>query len=143
MQFDDLDQVAACEQAAARFPWARKHFEDALVAGNSGWTLRAGADLLAQCVYMQVLDEAQILILSVNPAWQGQGLGRRLLRQVMERAQSAGAREFFLEVRPSNARALALYTSEGFEIVGRRKGYYPADDGQREDAIVMRCAPCR
>jgi len=52
-------------------------------------------------------------------------------------ARAAGGRQMFLEVRPSNAPALALYEKAGFATIGRRKGYYPAANG-REDALVMR-----
>ncbi len=51
-----------------------------------------------------------------------------------------GAESVLLEVRPSNARALAVYERFGFAEIGRRKGYYPAHEGKREDAIVMRLA---
>ena len=66
-----------------------------------------------------------------------QPLGRRLLDHLASTAREAGATQLFLEVRPSNAAALALYARAGFETIGRRKGYYPAAGG-REDALVMR-----
>jgi ribosomal-protein-alanine N-acetyltransferase len=61
-----------------------------------------------------------------------------LLRQLFDEARRAGASQMFLEVRPTNTAAQALYGRHGFKAIGRRKGYYPASDGGREDAIVMR-----
>ncbi len=59
-----------------------------------------------------------------------------LLRALVRLALERGARRVFLEVRPSNAAAVALYHSEGFNEIGRRPRYYPAQNG-REDALVM------
>ena len=60
-----------------------------------------------------------------------------MLQHLGDVARAAGATQIFLEVRPSNEAALALYKKVGFEMIGRRKGYYPALNG-REDAVVMR-----
>ena len=88
-------------------------------------------------VLMMVLDEAHILNISVCRSRQGCGLGRQLLQHLGEVARKAGGSQILLEVRPSNESALALYRKVGFEMIGRRKGYYPACNG-REDALVMR-----
>ncbi len=74
--------------------------------------------------------------LCVDPATQSRGLGRRLLKRMVDLARWHMADRIFLEVRPSNPVAIALYHSEGFNEIGRRPRYYPAKDG-REDAIVM------
>ncbi|MDO6385481.1 MULTISPECIES: ribosomal protein S18-alanine N-acetyltransferase [Uliginosibacterium] len=138
MQEADLVEVADCEVEATEHPWSLQNFRDALHAGNSCWVMRSGGVLLAQGVMMRVLDEAHLLIISVSPAWQGMGLGRQLLDHLCLCAAEQGAREMFLEVRPSNLHALALYGKRGFAEIGRRKAYYPAQNGQREDALVMR-----
>lgn len=138
MQSADLFEVAECELEAAEHPWTLQNFSDGLQAGYSAWVLRSGGVLLGQAVQLLVLDEAHLLIISVRPAWQGMGLGSQLLEHMLERSREQGAREMFLEVRPSNDQALALYRKRGFAEIGRRKGYYPAADGAREDALVMR-----
>ena len=84
-----------------------------------------------------VLDEAHSGKISVCRSRQGFGLGRQLLQHLGEVARKAGGSQILLEVRPSNESALALYRKVGFEMIGRRKGYYPACNG-REDALVMR-----
>jgi ribosomal-protein-alanine N-acetyltransferase len=80
--------------------------------------------------------EAHVLNLCIDPTRRGQGLGRHLLLRLIGIAGWNHAARLFLEVRPSNPHAIALYTSVGFHEIGRRLRYYPARDG-REDAIVM------
>jgi len=64
------------------------------------------------------------------------GLGKRLVRRLLQMARWAQAREIFLEVRTSNPVAYRLYQRLGFREIGRRKDYYPTHGG-REDALVM------
>lgn len=83
-----------------------------------------------------VLDEAELLDIGVAPTARRQGLGARLLAEVIATARAAGATRLMLEVRAGNQAAQALYQRAGFMVTGRRKGYYPAPDG-REDACLM------
>lgn len=137
MQAGDLDWVAARDGELYPFPWSAQNFADSMAVGYSCWTLFEGAERAGYAVMMMVLDEAHILNISVCGTRQGRGLGRRLLDHLGAVARAAGGRQMFLEVRPSNQAALALYAKAGFETIGRRKGYYPAPGG-REDALVMR-----
>ena len=132
----DLDAVAALEASLQVFPWSRGNFADSLESGYSVWVLRVGGDLIGFSIVMSVLDEAHLLNIGVCKRYQGQGYGARLLRHAMECARLGGAAKLFLEVRPSNQRALALYQHLGFVQVGLRKAYYPATHG-REDALVL------
>lgn len=136
MNARDLDGVAALEATLQAFPWTHGHFADSLAQGHSSWVLRQGGALIGFSVVMAVLDEAHLLNIGVDPQYQGRGYGARLLRQAMATACRAGATRMFLEVRPSNARAVELYSHFGFRQIGRRKGYYPAAIG-REDALVF------
>lgn len=133
----DLDQVDAVERQIYSFPWTRGNFADSLRSGYDAWVVHDGTRLLGYCVTMLVLDEAHLLNISVAPAAQGFGLGRRLLGWVEQRAVAQHARSLLLEVRPSNLIAKGMYERAGFERIGVRRGYYPAARG-REDAIVMR-----
>ena len=72
----------------------------------------------------------------MTPAEQGQGHGRRILEHLLKLARFQRSERVFLEVRPSNPHAVALYESVGFNEVGRRPNYYPTQRG-REDALVM------
>ncbi len=132
----DLDTVAALEASLQVFPWSRGNFADSLTVGHSAWVLRVGGDLIGFSVVMTVIDEAHLLNIGVCQRYQGQGYGARLLRHAMENARLNHASKLFLEVRPSNERAVELYRHFGFRQIGLRKGYYPATLG-REDALIF------
>jgi len=134
----DLDWVVEQEADLHPFPWSRKNFADSLAAGYDCWRMLEANVPVGYAVVLLVLDEAHLLNISVVRAAQRRGLGSRLLEYLVARCE--GVRQFFLEVRPSNLPALALYQRAGFVEIGRRKGYYPSRDG-REDAIVMRFEP--
>ncbi|MGQ9659874.1 MAG: ribosomal protein S18-alanine N-acetyltransferase, partial [Thermochromatium sp.] len=132
----DLDAVLAVERAAYAFPWGREIFEDCLKAGYSCWIGEIETIQVAHGVMSVAVEECQIFNLSVHPDWQRRGLGRRMLRHLLRLARRRGAKTAFLEVRVSNAAALALYRAEGFCEIGYRRNYYPAPKG-REDALVL------
>lgn len=136
MNETDLETVSVLEASVQAFPWTRGHFADSLKAGYSVWVCRLGGDLVGFSVVMMVLDEAHLLNIAVAPRYQGQGFGARMLRRLMEHAREHGAAKLFLEVRPSNDKAVALYRHFGFHQVGLRKAYYPAREG-REDALIF------
>jgi ribosomal-protein-alanine N-acetyltransferase len=132
----DLAAVAAAEQLIHPFPWTLGNFRDSLASGDRAWVWETDGLLQGYGMVNQVLDEAQLLNISIQPDLQGQGLGTRLLHFLCDDARQHRAARLFLEVRPSNGPARALYERFGFKIIGQRKGYYPAAEG-REDAIVM------
>ncbi|MFC4931095.1 ribosomal protein S18-alanine N-acetyltransferase [Massilia sp. GCM10023247] len=135
----DVDEVHALECSVFPHPWSRANFADSLEAGYDAWLLRDRAGKLAgYFVLMYALDEAHLLDVAVAGERHGTGLGRYLIETLCARAREMGATSVLLEVRPSNERALAVYGRFGFAEIGRRKGYYPAHEGKREDAIVMR-----
>ena len=136
MREEDLDTVMEIERRAYPFPWTHGIFRDCLRAGYPAWILHEGERVLGYGVLSIAADEAHVLNLCIEPREQGHGRGRRLLRALLKLAQGHGAQRVFLEVRPSNPRAIALYHDEGFNEIGRRPRYYPAKHG-REDAIVM------
>ena len=139
MNLRDLDSVAALEASLQVFPWSRGNFADSLASGYDAWILSCDGVPSGYAVVMNVLDEAHLLDIGIVGELQGRGLGKRFLDWLAEGAKTRGARDFYLEVRPSNAAALRLYARSGFVEIGRRRGYYPAAGG-REDAIVMRRA---
>lgn len=135
----DLIEVLALEQRVYPYPWTHGNFVDSLKSGYPAWVLRdVDGTLLGYFLLMLVVDEAHLLNVAVEGAIQGQGLGRFLLNQSCACARQLGMESMLLEVRPSNERALDIYRRYGFIEIGRRKGYYPAANQQREDAIVMR-----
>ena len=125
------------EQRAYAHPWTRGNFMDALRSGYHARVLLAGEELLGYYVAMQGVDEVHLLNITVAPDYQRQGWGRVMLDALALWARSLGAQWLWLEVRVSNARAIAIYEAHGYRRVGLRKNYYPAGHGQREDAVVM------
>jgi ribosomal-protein-alanine N-acetyltransferase len=136
MREADLDVVMEIERRAYPFPWTHGIFRDCLRADYSCWVLHEGACLIGYGVLSVAAGEAHVLNVCIDPQRQGRGHGRRLLRSLLRLARGHGAQRVFLEVRPSNPQAIALYFDEGFNEIGRRPRYYPARNG-REDAIVM------
>jgi len=132
----DLDEVMAIERAIYAHPWTRGNFADSLRAGYECRVLRLGPELLGYFVLMVAAGEAHLLNLSIAAAHQRTGHGSALLGEAADLARKRGARSLFLEVRPSNRAAQALYTRFGFRKVAVRRGYYPAQVG-REDALVL------
>jgi ribosomal-protein-alanine N-acetyltransferase len=95
----------------------------------------ADGELLGWAGVLVAADQAEILTVGVVTAARRHGLARRMLTALYEEARRRNARELFLEVRVDNAAAIALYESEEFAEIGRRRGYY---DHGRVDAVVMR-----
>ncbi|HUJ28280.1 MAG TPA: ribosomal protein S18-alanine N-acetyltransferase [Myxococcales bacterium] len=132
----DLDEVIAIENVIYTHPWTRGNFADSLHAGYACRTWRLGGELIGYFVLMAAAGEAHLLNLSVAAREQRSGHGSALLREAAQIARRLGAKSLFLEVRPSNDAAQALYRRFGFRKVGVRRGYYPAHHG-REDALVL------
>ena len=139
MVVGDLDEVYALEMAVYPHPWSRGNFTDSLASGYSAWTLRddAGA-LVGYYLLMAAVDEAHLLNVAVAQERQRERIGLYLLDKIVACSRGLSMESILLEVRPSNLRAQKIYEQYGFAEIGRRKAYYPAHNGQREDAIVMR-----
>jgi [ribosomal protein S18]-alanine N-acetyltransferase len=137
MREADLEQVARIEQASYRFAWTEGIFGDCLRVGYTCIVAEIDFLLVGYGVLSAGAGEAHLLNLCVAENYRCRGLGRRLLQELLRRAQSALARVIFLEARPSNTGAIRLYQALGFVQIGVRRGYYQAVGG-REDAIVLR-----
>jgi ribosomal-protein-alanine N-acetyltransferase len=132
----DLDRLLGVERECFTEPWSRALLEEPLRGGPGHVALGiAGADgaLDAAALARLVVGTLEIQSVAVRPRARGRGLGRALVRALLERARAARAERADLEVRAGNAAAIALYASEGFVPVGRRRRYYR--DG--EDALLM------
>jgi ribosomal-protein-alanine N-acetyltransferase len=134
----DLDLVVSIEQAAFSHPWSRGIFLDSL-RSYEPWVMSVDGEQAGHGVINVIIDEAHLLNITVHPRFQGRGLGLALLEHLMRRARELNAGECFLEVRASNQSAYRLYERYGFNEIGRRRDYYPAASGGREDALVMAC----
>ena len=141
-----LPTVVQVEQSAYAYPWSERNFLESLQAGYHAQLLVAGrpraAALLGYFLAMKGVDEVHLLNLTVAPDCQRQGWARVMLDALGVWARWQGAQWLWLEVRVSNARALAVYEAHGFRAVGTRRGYYPATLAAplSEDALVMSLA---
>lgn len=139
MTLDDIDEVSALEGSVFPHPWTRANFMDSIASGYDAWVVRDPlGDLAGYFLLLYAVDEAHLLDVAVASERQGEGLGRWLLDKASLRSREHGMRSILLEVRPSNERAQQVYRQYGYIEIGRRKAYYPAHEGKREDAIVMR-----
>lgn len=132
----DIRAVTGIESTVYSHPWTRGNFIDSLEAGYECWVLERRGELVGYAVMMVAAGEAHLLNLSVAATCQGEGLGTDFVRFLMKVAGDEGAERVYLEVRPTNLAARALYARTGFVQIGVRRGYYPASGG-REDALVM------
>ncbi|WP_456407081.1 ribosomal protein S18-alanine N-acetyltransferase [Thiolapillus sp.] len=131
----DLTSVMAIEERIYSHPWSRMIFSDCLDTGYDCRIYETEQEIMAYSVMSSAVGEAHLLNLAVHPLHQGKGLGRFVLRSVILQAREK-ADTLFLEVRASNQIARQLYESEGFNEIGQRFDYYPAENG-REDALVF------
>ncbi len=138
----DIPAVLDMERLACPHPvhaWSEDNYRSSLRSGY--WTRvltqRDTGRIVGVCVAMDGVDEMHLLNIVVDKTLQGAGLARGLLDTLYAFCRQSAAPLLWLEVRPSNERALQVYRRQGFVEVGVRKGYYPAPDG-REDALVMR-----
>lgn len=136
MRREDVDAVLAIERASYEAPWKREHFlaEIHTNAVAEPHVLREGAQIVGYLCAWWVVDELQILNVSVRPSQRRRGHARRMLREVIAQARARGCRVVRLEVRTSNTPARRLYESFGFVGEGRRADYY----ARSEDALLMR-----
>jgi ribosomal-protein-alanine N-acetyltransferase len=136
MTHDDLAQVSDIERRSYDFPWSHGVFRDCMLAGYQCVTLDRGGRVAGYAILSIAAGDAHILNLCVDPLHRSHGYGERLLDEVLARARRAQVAEIFLEVRPSNLTALALYRKKGFRQIANRPAYYQAREG-REDAAVL------
>jgi len=136
MRHEDLSHVSDIERRSYDFPWSHGVFRDCLLAGYQCIVLERDGDVAGYGILSVAAGEAHILNLCIEPAFRSHGYGERLLDDMLFRARTSSVREIFLEVRPSNENALALYKKKGFYVVANRPAYYQAQEG-REDAAVL------
>ena len=140
MRREDIDQVLAIERVTFPFPWGRKAFETELENPNARNIVvkekRAdGADSVVGYVcFWLVVDEIHIMNIAVLPEYRRQGIGAKLLQEVLSEGRQQQCKVATLEARPSNRPAILFYEKFGFKVVGRRRGYY-SETG--EDALIM------
>ena len=136
MQESDLPAVMEIENKSYEFPWTEGIFSDCLANGYLALLYVQRGEIQAYLVSQYVVDECHLLNLCVRKEAQNHGLGSKMVKQLMNQARQNDTGSIFLEVRVSNSAAIHLYDKLGFNEIGLRRGYYPANNG-REDALVL------
>jgi ribosomal-protein-alanine N-acetyltransferase len=133
---EDLPAVLDIEIASYTIPWSEATFRGLLRRRDAVMIIaETKGSLIGYAAAWFVTDQGELGNVAVAAEWRCRGVGARLVEEVIAHACERGAREVFLEVRPSNPRAQRLYTRLGFREVGRRRNYY---SDPAEDALVMR-----
>ena len=135
MSASHIDEAAAIEAQCFSDPWSRAMLA-AELENPSGLYLAAfdAAKLVGYAGMICVLDEGHIHNVAVSPEYRKMGIGRSLIRALIQRAKDNGLQCLLLEVRAGNEAAVSLYQSLGFQQRGLRPNYYK---NPREDALLM------
>lgn len=133
---DDIPSIMEIERRNYSVPWSEGIFHDCLKAGYKGFALLQDDVLIGYAMLQIGFKESHVLNVCIDAVSQGNGHARRLLAKMETESIKSGAEMMFLEVRPSNPRARALYERNGFNEISVRRNYYDTPNG-REDAVVM------
>ena len=136
MTHEDLSVVSDIERQSYEFPWSHGVFRDCLLAGYQCIVFERNNEVVGYSILSIAAGEAHILNICIHSTYRSMGYGEKLLDEILFRARSSSVRQIFLEVRPSNEHALALYRKKDFHRVADRPAYYQASKG-REDANVL------
>lgn len=129
-----LEACLALDQASLQGLWSRTQWQTELAEPRRpGVGLWRGDKLVAMASGWLVVDELHITLVAVAPKQRRQGLGCRVLQELLDHARLQGAGHATLEVAPGNTAALALYRGLGFQDAGLRRGYYR----NGEDALIQ------
>ena len=132
---EDAAGVEAVEKESFAIPWSRQSFWEEAANERTYYLLALEDEVIIGYAGTWIIeDEAQITNVAIAPRYRGQGIGTRMMAEIIQAAKQRGAVRMTLEVRPSNTAALALYTAFGFKSAGRRPHYYQ-DNGEYD--IIM------
>jgi len=132
----DLPQFVALDQQCLGGMWSLAGYEREWESPNGfllGLRSPTQNDLIGMGAFWQILEEAHITLLAIAPQFRHQGLGKYLLKSLLQNATQKRLERATLEVRASNLAAIHLYQQFGFQVAGRRKRYYP----DQEDALIL------
>lgn len=135
----DFAAISAIDQAAHSHPWPPSVLKRYVEKPHCTWVLEVNGQVLAFAVNTLIADEAELLTIAVSPAQQGRGYGRELMSFLQQHLEAQGAQSWYLDVRESNHKAIALYESLGFCQAGVRPNYYQSKNAS-EDALLYALA---
>lgn len=133
---DGLDGVLALDELCFHRPWTRAEYERELADPGRCFLYVAVEDgrTVGYCSFWRIFDEVHLNNFAVHPSWRRRGVGRALLAHVLDEAARLGAPKATLEVRASNAPAIAMYEAGGFRRAAVRRAYYTHPV---EDALIL------
>jgi ribosomal-protein-alanine N-acetyltransferase len=140
---DHAADLARCHATLFETAWDQAAFESLLShPGSTSLVARYGNphETIGFVVGQLAADEAEILTVGVDKAYQRNGIGRRLVEAFARAARRADAKRMFLEVAADNLPATVMYMRMGFKETGRRKAYYERANGPKVDALVLSLA---
>lgn len=143
MTLEDITQAVLIENECFSLPWSEKSFQDSITREDTLFLVcedsstQSGATVITGYIGMYLsFDEANVTNVAVHPSYRKKGYGNALVSTAKTKAKEHQIERIFLEVRVSNAPAIALYQKMGFENLGIRKKFY---DHPKEDAYIMSC----
>ena len=129
-------QIAELEKISFSDPWSERSIASELDNKLAFWLVAVEGDTVAGYIGSQtVMDETDMMNVAVHPDFRRRGIAEALVTGLVEELKNNGSHCLTLEVRASNAPAIALYEKLGFSEIGRRKNYYR---NPREDALILR-----
>ena len=135
MTQDDVKRIAQIESECFSLPWSESSFEDSLAREDTIFLVCVDEEVVGYVGMYLSFEEGEITNVAVTPSYRKRGCGNLLIRGIKEEAKARNAECIILEVRVSNAPAIALYQKHGFEQIGIRKNFY---EYPTEDAIIMK-----
>lgn len=132
---DDVPKVAAIEKDIFTIPWSEKAFAESLAGKNTIYLVAEyGEKILGYCGMYLYNPEANITNVAVDVQYRRKHIAESLVKKILENAKGCGITDVTLEVRESNAKAIALYEKLGFTEAGIRKNFYQRPS---ENALIM------
>ena len=133
--FDDISSIVEIENKTNQMPWSKAQFLSSMEVGHYSVVMHKDSDILGFAIYSPIIPESHLLNIAIDPAYQGKGLGDKLLQQIILQNRIIGVKTISLEVRVSNLPAINLYEKRGFHKDAIRPDYYSGSP--KEDALLM------
>lgn len=136
MSISDVPAVAELERKCFSDPWSERSVAAELENPLSLWLVALlGRTVVGYVGSQSVMEQADMMNIAVNPDYRRQGIAESLIERLVAELKDKQVSSLTLEVRASNAPAIALYRKLGFIQVGKRSNYYR---NPREDALILR-----